>query len=64
MAKWIPENQRPKSSIWLCSECGNRAYYIIGNARKGEKPETIPYRFCPNCGTRMNGRKLIESDNA
>ena len=49
-AEWCPENVRPKSSIFLCTNCGGRAYYPQ-NHHGGEKK--CGYDFCPHCGARM-----------
>lgn len=46
--KWIEENVRPKSYMWICSECRSVAYMPV----KGQRKEAY-FRFCPNCGAQM-----------
>lgn len=54
-AHWVPENSRSRSSLWLCSHCMQKAYYIIGNYKHSfAKPKTIPYELCPHCGAIMD----------
>lgn len=48
--EWYPENVRPKSSIFLCTNCGGKAYFPQ-NHHGGEKK--CGYDFCPHCGARM-----------
>lgn len=45
-AKWKKENSRPKSYLYVCSNCGKIAYF------SGTK---CGYNFCPNCGRDMRG---------
>lgn len=50
---WKRENARPRSCIFICSACGGKAYFIVGN-HKRTPTKTIPYKFCPNCGVKMD----------
>lgn len=54
--RWLRENARPRSSIFLCSVCKAKAYFIVGN-HKRTPPASISYKFCPNCGARMDGEE-------
>ena len=55
--KWIKENTRRASRLFVCSECGriaqDRAVGAPKHGADGRKPCT--YRFCPNCGADMRG---------
>lgn len=46
---WIPENDRPCSTKWICSECHEIAY---NKQRKGN-PKICTLKFCPYCGATM-----------
>ena len=52
--EWIEENSRPKSTQFLCSACGGKAYSPQPNGKKDAK-KYCPYKYCPNCGARMKG---------
>ena len=46
---WIhPDFATKKSYIFYCSVCKQSAYYVQG------KQEGCGYRYCPNCGCRMD----------
>lgn len=49
--KWIPENRRPKSMMFYCSECKRTAYDPQNHY--GNRPKRCRYAFCPNCGAKM-----------
>ncbi|MBR1444281.1 MAG: hypothetical protein IJ583_12220 [Firmicutes bacterium] len=53
---WIPENPRPKSFLFLCSECGNTAYAMPFTRAKEHKKECA-YKYCPYCGIEMEDNK-------
>lgn len=44
MALWIKQNNRPKSYIYFCSDCGGQVY-MIGDCR---------YPYCPYCKSEMD----------
>ena len=45
--RWERPNGRPRSYMYQCSECREISFYL--------KHENCKYRFCPWCGTRMDG---------
>lgn len=49
---WKNENQRPKTSKFICSVCGGLAYYVQPN-RDMTHRKHCPYKHCPNCGAKM-----------
>ena len=53
-AHWEEENRRPKSSQFICSHCGELAYYIQPTRVKGWHKQ-CSYKYCPWCGARMKG---------
>lgn len=44
--RWISENIRKKSYLRQCSVC-NKIAYFCGTG--------CSYKYCPNCGTKMDG---------
>lgn len=44
--QWERENIRPKSYLRVCSMCKKTAYFC----REG-----CSYKYCPNCGAKMDG---------
>lgn len=46
--KWIEEDNG-ESYFYSCSKCGKRFYNLLMEMMMGE------YRYCPNCGTKMDG---------
>ena len=58
-AEWYPENIRPKSSIFLCTNCGGRAYYPQNHHGDEKK---CRYEFCPNCGAKMERGEANDTD--
>lgn len=54
--KWNEENKRPKSAIFVCSNCGGTAYYPQPNTKR-EWQKHCPYKYCPNCGAEMTEGK-------
>lgn len=53
---WEAENSRPKSSKFICSVCGELAYYIQPNRDK-TWAKRCPLEYCPNCGAKMDGER-------
>lgn len=54
--EWIPENARPKSSMFICSVCHRTAYDPQPNRIAGA-PKRCRYAYCPNCGADMRGER-------
>lgn len=54
--EWLEENKRPKSAVFVCSSCGEKAYYPQPNTKKVWHKH-CPYKFCPHCGAKMDGGK-------
>ena len=52
-AHWMDENTRPKSAQFMCSECGQTAYFPQNN-RVPESGRYCGYRYCPMCGAKMD----------
>lgn len=50
--EWMPENRRPKSWSFYCSECKRTAYDPQNH--HSDVPKRCRYAFCPNCGARMD----------
>ena len=51
---WVEENGLRRSAKFLCSVCGGLAYFPQPT-RSDTWQKCCPYRYCPNCGTRMVG---------
>lgn len=45
--RWIKENSRKKSYLWICSNCRKIAYFCSGDGK-------CAYQYCPNCGADMS----------
>ena len=50
---WVEENKRTSSSKFICSACGELAYYVQPNRDRNWK-KCCPYKFCPNCNAKMD----------
>ena len=48
--RWIAENARSNSYLFLCSECGGKVYSL---GKDEHKRKFCNYEFCPHCGIRM-----------
>lgn len=53
---WLPENKRKKSMMFICSVCGETAYYPQPT-RTRDAEKRCGYKFCPHCGI------MMEDDN-
>ena len=53
--KWIAENSRPKSFMFVCSLCGKKAYDRPYGSAKHTSPKVCKLKYCPNCGAKMEG---------
>lgn len=45
---WRKANDRPRSWVYICSECGLPAYFP-----NPKHFHSCGYKFCPNCGVKM-----------
>ncbi len=66
MGYWTPENKRPSSQMFVCSECGGIGYDRPRGAPKRTRGAKVcSLKYCPNCGERMNDiehRDLVDED--
>jgi Zn finger protein HypA/HybF involved in hydrogenase expression len=49
---WEEENRLRRSAKFLCSICGGLAYFPQPT-RSDTWQKCCPYRYCPNCGSKM-----------
>lgn len=49
-----PKGYTPRSWIFVCSKCGDRAYFPVPKYF----PKGCGYSFCPNCGADMMAAKI------
>ena len=52
--EWIEENRRPRSTMFVCSECNGTAYFPQPTRDKAWR-KGCGYAYCPNCGAKMDG---------
>ena len=45
---WRKANDRPRSWVYICSECGETAYFP-----NPTHFHSCGYKYCPNCGVKM-----------
>ena len=53
MGRWIEENPRPKSFMFICSACGQTAYDTPRVNKKYDQKKICRLAYCPHCGTKM-----------
>jgi ribosomal protein L33 len=53
---WMEDNKLRNSSKFICSACGELAYYVQHNRDK-TWAKKCPYKYCPNCNARMDGEQ-------
>lgn len=49
--RWIKENSRKKSYLWICSNCRKIAYFCGGDGK-------CAYQYCPHCGAIMDDMEV------
>ena len=55
--KWErPKGSTPRSWIFRCSVCGERAYFPVPKYF----PKGCGYNFCPNCGAEMSDSQTLK----
>ena len=52
LGQWEEENRLRRSAKFLCSVCGELAYYPQPT-RDEAWQKCCPYKYCPNCGSAM-----------
>ena len=60
LPQWIEENKRPKSYMWVCSECGRTAYDMPMYSKK-RYVKICSLAYCPHCGAKMVGEQEVRS---
>lgn len=55
-AHWEEENRRAKSSKFICSACGRLTHYIQPTRVRNWEKRCL-YKYCPNCGAKMDGER-------
>ena len=53
--KWVPYSYRPILGDWVCSECEGVAVECVRKDNMGGIPL---YKYCPQCGKKMQEVKL------
>lgn len=53
--KWLAENSRPKSVMFVCSVCGKIAHDRPLDSAKVRVRKRCNLEYCPHCGARMDG---------
>lgn len=56
--EWVQYDYNPKLGNWHCSECRS---IVVESVYKNEKAGILLYKYCPNCGTKM--QKSEEQEN-
>lgn len=57
--EWKDDNRLTHSSKFRCSVCDGLAYFVQPTRDKGWK-RCCPYKYCPNCGAKMDGERREE----
>ena len=57
---WKEEDKLPRSSKFRCSVCDGLAYFVQPT-RDETWEKCCPYKYCPNCGAKMDGEMLPNS---
>lgn len=52
LGRWLPENNRPASIMFVCSLCNGVCWCQTG-ANRGMRKKTCNYAYCPRCGAKM-----------
>jgi NADH pyrophosphatase NudC (nudix superfamily) len=52
LGEWVEANTRPRSAQFYCSVC-HRTCYDIQPTRDKAWTKRCRYKFCPNCGAKM-----------
>lgn len=52
--RWIAENKRIKSTMYICSACSKIAYDTPCGSAKHISKKQCKLRYCPHCGTKMD----------
>jgi ribosomal protein L33 len=58
---WEEENRLRRSAKFLCSVCGGLAYFVQPTRDETWK-KCCPYKYCPNCGAKMDGERREENE--
>ena len=57
--EWKEDNRLRRSAKFRCSVCDGLAYFVQPT-RDETWEKCCPYKYCPNCGARMDGERRAE----
>lgn len=60
--KWIEENTRPRSQMFICSECGGKVWYPQATNPRAKREKKCLYAFCPWCVSRMDKEEAVNGN--